>query len=377
MQTISRSSASYSEKPSEIDSIASVSRCSLRRNAISASLRRGDVAPRADHLDRLAVLVADQVLLVDHPAVAAVLLEEPVLDRVAAFLEQQGGLGLHRREVVGVHAAPPEIRVLQVFLRLVAEPVPDVLADEGRREVARRLEAVDHRRRAGQQVHEPVLRGDQGLAELLARGDVAPGADHLDRLARRVAQHLQLVADPAVAAVLLAEAVFAAEPLLLEQARIGLEDARAVLGMDAALPEIRALEVLLALVAEQVLDVLADEGRREIAGGLEAVDHRRRAGEQVLDALAGRGAASFGLLALGDVAPRADHLDRLAVLVADQALLVVDPAVGAVLLEEPVLDRVAALPEQVDGLAPPRRRDRRGARSAARNPAFSRYSRGS
>ena len=48
-------------------------------------LARGDVAPRADHLDRLAVLVADQVLLVVHPAVAAVLLEKPVLDRVAAL----------------------------------------------------------------------------------------------------------------------------------------------------------------------------------------------------------------------------------------------------------------------------------------------------
>ena len=47
-----------------------------------------DVAPRADHLDRFAVPVPDQVLLVDHPAVAAVLLEEPVLDRVPALLER-------------------------------------------------------------------------------------------------------------------------------------------------------------------------------------------------------------------------------------------------------------------------------------------------
>ena len=207
-------------------------------------------------------------------------------------------LGLHRGEVVGVHAAPPEIRVLQVFLRLVAQPVPDVLADEGRREIARRLVAVDHRRRGRQQVHETVLRGDQGFAELLARRDVAPGADHLDRIARRVAHQLQFVADPAVAAVLLAEAVFAAEAPLLEQARIVAQDARAVLGMDAALPEIRAVEVFLAVVPEQVLHVLADEGRRVVAGCLEAVDHRRRAGEQVLDAVPGRRHCFFRPLAL-------------------------------------------------------------------------------
>ena len=90
-------------------------------------------------------------------------------------------------------------------------------------------------------MHEAVLRGDEGLAELLSRGDVAPGADDLDRIAVRVAHHLQFVADPAIAAVLLAEAVFAAEPLFLEQARIGPQDARAVGGMDAILPEIGLL----------------------------------------------------------------------------------------------------------------------------------------
>ena len=123
MQTISRSSASYSENPSEIDSIASVRRCSLRWESISASLRRGHVAPRADHLDWLAVLVANQVLLVIHPAIAAVLLPKPVLDRVAAFLVQMDGLGLHCGQVVAVHAVAPEIGILQILARLVAEQV--------------------------------------------------------------------------------------------------------------------------------------------------------------------------------------------------------------------------------------------------------------
>ena len=261
---ISRSSASYSEKPSEIDFDR------VRQPLLAAPQRdlrlvaRGHVAPGAHDLHRLAIPVAHQMLLVVHPAVGAVVPEEPVLDRVAALLKQQGGLGLHGRDVVGMHAAPPEVRVLQILLRLVAEPVPDVLADEGRCEIARRLVAVDHRRCRRQEMHEAVLRGHQCLAQLLAGGDVAPGADHLGRLARRIAQHPQLVADPAEVAVLLAEAVLAAQAPRVEHPLIGLEDARAVLGMDPAHPEIRALEVLLTVVAEQVLDVLADEGRRVI-----------------------------------------------------------------------------------------------------------------
>ena len=106
-----------------------------------------------------------------------------------------------------MHPAAPEIGVLQVFAWLVPEHGLDVLADEGRREIARRLVAVDDRRRGRQQAHEAVLRGDQGFAELLARRDVVPRADDLDRIARRIADQLQLVADPAIAAVLLAESV--------------------------------------------------------------------------------------------------------------------------------------------------------------------------
>src|SRR5207253_8782732 len=70
------------------------------------------ISPRADHLGRLAALVADEAQLVAHPAVGAILLEKPILDGVPAFLEQVTELGLHRREVVGVDTAPPEIRAL-------------------------------------------------------------------------------------------------------------------------------------------------------------------------------------------------------------------------------------------------------------------------
>src|SRR5215831_16700517 len=190
---------------------------------------------------------------------------------------------------------------------------------------------------------EALLGSDQGVSELLALGHVAPGADHLDRVAGRIADHLELVAHPAVAAVLLAEAVFAVEPLLLEQAPIGPQDAGTVLRMDAALPEIGTVEIFLAVVAEQILDVLADEGGRIVPGRLEAVDHGRRAGEQVLNALARRRRGLLRALPFADVAPGADDLGGLAVLVADQALLVRDPAVDAVLLAKAVLDRVAAL----------------------------------
>src|SRR5262245_60755148 len=124
-------------------------------------------------------------------------------------------------------------------------------------------------------MYQPLLRGDERLAELLARRDIAPCTDHLDRFAPCIPDHLQFVADPAIAAVLLTEAIFAAEAVLLEETRIGPEDARTILGMDATLPKVRAVEVLLAVVPEQLLDVLAYECRRVIAGCFEAVDHSR------------------------------------------------------------------------------------------------------
>ena len=98
--------------------------------------------------------------------------------------------------------------------------------------------------------------------------------------------------------------------------------------------------------------------------------------DRVGQALLALAEGDLGLVAGGDVAPGADHLDRLAVLVADQVLLVVDPAIGAVLAPEPVLDRVATLLEQLHGGA------RRPARSSGctrlrQKSGFSRYSSGS
>src|SRR5882672_2278786 len=125
--------------------------------------------------------------------------------------------------------------------------------------------------------------------------------------------------------------------------------------MEATLPEIRTVQIFLSVISEQILHVLAYEGRRVVASCLEAVDHRRRAGEQVLDAIPSRRHCFLRSLAFGDVAPRANHLDRLTLPVPDQSLFVVYPVVAAVLLEESVLDRVRTFLVQVSRLGLHRR----------------------
>jgi len=83
-------------------------------------------------------------LLVADPDIVAVALAEAVLGGVAALLEELRLLGLDQGEILGMDVVAPEIGVLQIFLRAIAEQALDVLADEGRRIIAARLEAVDH-----------------------------------------------------------------------------------------------------------------------------------------------------------------------------------------------------------------------------------------
>src|SRR5262249_18044959 len=125
---------------------------------------------------------------------------------------------------------------------------------------------------------------------------------------------------------------------------------RTVLGVDATFPEIRAGEVFLAVVPEQLFDVLAYERRCVVAGCLEAVYDRRRASEQVLDARPGRGYFRLCLLAIGYVAPRTNHLDRLTLFVPNEPLFVINPTITAVPLAKPVLDRVSTFLEQAERL---------------------------
>ena len=67
-----------------------------------------------------------------------------------------------------MHAGPPEVGFFRYSSGLVAEHALDVVADEGRREVAACLEAVDHGRRAVQQKVEAGARGVLGLLGLLS-----------------------------------------------------------------------------------------------------------------------------------------------------------------------------------------------------------------
>src|SRR5262245_11325444 len=47
-------------------------------------------------------------------------------------------------EIFGMDPLAPEIRRLEIFFRAVAKQALDILTDKGRREIAVRLEAVDH-----------------------------------------------------------------------------------------------------------------------------------------------------------------------------------------------------------------------------------------
>src|SRR5262249_6039508 len=152
---------------------------------------------------------------------------------------------------------------------------------------------------------------------------------------------------PTIAAILLLKTIFEAQPPLRKQTRILAQDPLAILGVYAAPPEIRTIEIFLGFVPKQVLHVWADERRRVIAGRLEAVDHGRRASEPTLRALPGRRGGPFGALALTDVAPGSNDLGRLTIIVTDQPLCVIHPAIASVLAKEAIFDRVAALLKQL------------------------------
>lgn len=215
------------------------------------------------------------MLLVADPAIKAVLLAEAVFGRVAVLFEQKSLLGLDRLDVVGMHAGAPELRILQIFVRAVAEEALDVLADEGRRVIAARLEAVDHGRRALEQEREPLARSILCPFGRLTRADVAPRAHDFGWLTLLVADEMLLVIHPAKGAVLAPEAIFDRVGAFLEQiVHLGL-DPLEVVGVNVLAPEVRIVEIFAWGIAEEPRDVVADGRRGEIAFGLEAVDHRR------------------------------------------------------------------------------------------------------
>src|ERR1700722_2277070 len=86
-------------------------------------------------------------------------------------------------------------------------------------------------------------------------------------------------ADPTITAILLQKSILGRVPAVLEQlARLSFHRGD-LIRVHATPPEIGALQVLVGLVTEPVLDVLTDEGRREISRRPVAVDHGRRAHE--------------------------------------------------------------------------------------------------
>src|SRR5215467_5234829 len=110
--------------------------------------------------------------------------------------------------------------------------------------------------------------------------------------------------------------------------------------MHPTTPEVWTHKVFFRLIAEQFLDVLADERRFVVAGCFKGIYHRWRSSEQVLDPIVSCRRCFFCLFATGNVAPRTNYFDRLALLITDQALFIVDPTVGSVLFEKAIFDRV-------------------------------------
>ena len=97
-----------------------------------------------------------------------------------------------------------------------------------------------------------------------------------------------LVVDPAIRAVLAAEAVFERVLACIEKLCDLSLDPRKVVGMNVLAPEIRIAEIFRRCVAEQAGDVVADKGRGEIVPRLETVDHRWRGIEQPCEPRLGR-----------------------------------------------------------------------------------------
>jgi hypothetical protein len=94
-------------------------------------------------------------------------------------------------------------------------------------------------------------------------------------LAVDVSDQMLLIVDPAIGAVLAAKAILHRVDSVLEEPRNGILDSGQIVGVDMVPPEGWVLQVFRWRIAEYVDDIVADKGRSEIVGGLEAVDDRR------------------------------------------------------------------------------------------------------
>src|SRR5262249_768597 len=155
-----------------------------------------DIAPGSDDLNGVAMLVADQMLLVAYPTIGAVLLAETVFGEMHALSEQLGLLCLDLGQVFWMHMRAPKVRIPEILVRAEAQHVRDIGADESWREIAGCSKAIDDRGRRPEEEGQPRARGFARLLGLFAWRDVGPGAHDLDRLPLGIAQQSLLVVHP-------------------------------------------------------------------------------------------------------------------------------------------------------------------------------------
>ncbi len=176
-----------------------------------------------------------------------------------ALFEQLDLLGLDRVEIVRMHVGAPEVRLLQIFARLVAEHALDVVADEGGGEIAARLEAVNHGRRAVQHEREPRLRRVLGRFCVLSRGDVAPRSHDLGGLAvrRRGVKYCSSLTQHIGAVLACGSGTRARMACLFRTARLTSASTRGqIVGVDVTRARNSALlEIFFRGIAEQPLDI--------------------------------------------------------------------------------------------------------------------------
>ena len=235
-----------------------------------------DVAPRADHLHGPSGRVADQMLLVGEPAIGAVLAAEAVFHKMLSGPEQLGLFDLDVRQVVRMHARAPEVCLVKIVLRRVAQHGTDAGADEGRGEVAVSIEAVNDNGRGAEQHIDALSRRLARDLGLLTLGDVRPRPGDLDRLALLVAHDLLAVMHPEIGAVRTADAIFDRPRVALVRSLNPGVDARNIIRMNVVAPKMRIGEIFAGAAAEQAIDAVADKGRLVIALRRAAVDNGRR-----------------------------------------------------------------------------------------------------
>ena len=130
-------------------------------------LAGSDVAPRANDLGRLPLLVAHEVLLVVDPTIGAILAAEAIFDRLPVSLKEGSHFGFDPRKVLGVNPFAPEVRIFEIFAGTIAKQALDIGADKGRSKVALGPEAVDRGGRGIEQPRKLLLGSDFDLGHVL------------------------------------------------------------------------------------------------------------------------------------------------------------------------------------------------------------------